>query len=189
MSVHYLHPRVFKINVGFMLNAGAGNTRDSEFEFPAVRVSEDLALNYLTGPLRLSRTKEGILVCRRTCTPVWIPNASAASIRVSGHRIRSRRLFATNPAVSAAFYLGDDGILDLAPLLREESSSTPTSASCVRPTARPVSGMRKEPQPRSVRLRPAADRSAVRCAQRPASTRDNATDRGHWVPRWTLLGV
>jgi uncharacterized protein len=120
MSVHYLHPRVFKINVGFMLNAGPGNTHDSEFEFPAVRVSEDLALNYLTGPLRLSRTKEGVLVqahlhagldteCQRCLDPVS-----------QDIEFEVEELFATNPEVSAAFYLGDDGILDLAPLLREE---------------------------------------------------------------------
>ena len=54
MSVHYLHPRVLKINAGFMLNAGPGNSNDSTFEFPAVRVSDDLALNYLTGPDRKS---------------------------------------------------------------------------------------------------------------------------------------
>jgi uncharacterized protein len=119
-AVHYLHPRVFKLNVGFMLNAGPATTRDSVFEFPAVRVSDDLALNYLTGPLRLSRTKEGVLVqadlragldteCQRCLDPVSqdIP-------------FKVEELFATNPAVAAAFYLSDDGILDLAPLLREE---------------------------------------------------------------------
>ena len=120
MSVHYLHPRVLKINAGFMLNAGPGNSHDSVFEFPALRVSDDLTLNYLTGPLRLSRTKEGVLVqaslhaglnneCIRCLDPVEqdIP-------------FEVEELFATNPEVSAAFYLGDDAILDLAPLLREE---------------------------------------------------------------------
>lgn len=120
MSVHYLHPRVLKINAGFMLNAGPGNSNDSTFEFPAVRVSDDLALNYLTGPLRLSRTKEGILVqatlhagmnleCIRCLDPVEQDIA-----------FEVEELYATNPDVSAAFYIGDDGILDLAPLLREE---------------------------------------------------------------------
>jgi uncharacterized protein len=120
MSIHYLHPRVFKINAGFMLNAGPGNTHDSTFEFPAVRVGEDLALNYLTGPLRLSRTKEGILVqaelhaglnseCQRCLDPV------SRDIQ-----FEVEELYATNPEVAAAFYIGDDGILDLAPLLREE---------------------------------------------------------------------
>lgn len=120
MSVHYLHPRVLKINAGFMLNAGPGNTHDSTFEFPALRVSEDLPLNYLTGPLRLSRTKEGILVqaelhaglnseCIRCLDPVEqdIP-------------FEVEELFASKPEISAAFYIGDDGILDLGPLLREE---------------------------------------------------------------------
>lgn len=103
-----------------MLNAGPGNSNDSTFEFPAVRVSDDLALNYLTGPLRLSRTKEGILVqatlhagmnleCIRCLDPVEQDIA-----------FEIEELYATNPAVSAAFYIGDDGILDLAPLLREE---------------------------------------------------------------------
>lgn len=120
MAVHYLHPRVLKINAGFMLNAGPGNSHDSTFDLPAVRVSDDLALNYLTGPLRMSRTKEGILVqatlhagmnneCIRCLDPVE-----------QDIECEIEELFATNPSVNAAFHLGEDGILDLAPLLREE---------------------------------------------------------------------
>ncbi|NOG50365.1 MAG: DUF177 domain-containing protein [Chloroflexi bacterium] len=120
MSVHFLHPRVFKINVGFMLNAGPGTTHDSTFDFPEVRVSDDLALNYLRGPVRMSRTKEGSRAGRET-TPGWMSSACAVSIRYSlTCSSRSRRLFATNPQVAAAFYLAEDAVLDLAPLLREE---------------------------------------------------------------------
>ena len=120
MSVHYLHPRVLKINAGFMLNAGPGNSNDSTFDFPALRISDDLTLNYLTGPFRMSRTKEGVLVqatlhaglnteCIRCLDPVQEDIV-----------FEIEELFATNPSVTTAFYLSDDGILDLAPLLREE---------------------------------------------------------------------
>lgn len=120
MSVHYIHPRVFKINVGFLIAAPSGTIKDSTFDFPEVRISDDVALNFLRGNMRLSQTKEGILVqaqltagtnaeCRRCLDPV----AQESEVVIE-------ELFATKAETPAAFHIGDDGILDLAPLLREE---------------------------------------------------------------------
>ena len=120
MSIHYLHPRVFKINVGFMLTAPVGTSQDSTFDFPEVRISDDVTLNYLRGPLRISRTKEGILVqstlhagveveCYRCLDPVAIDSL-----------IEVEELFATNDELEAEFRIHDDAIMDMAPLLRAE---------------------------------------------------------------------
>lgn len=112
--------RVLKLNVGFLLGVGAGNSHVTEFDVPAVRVSDDVDLAYIRGPLRLSRTKEGVLVqgelhlgvegeCYRCLTPV--------------HRdvvVNVEELYYTQPN-RGGFSLDDDGILDLAPLLREEA--------------------------------------------------------------------
>lgn len=120
MSVHFLHPRVFKINVGFMLNAGPGTTHDSTFDFPEVRVSDDLALNYLRGPVRLSRTKEGILVQAEVHAGLDVECMRCLDPVQRDMQFEIEELFATNPQVAAAFYLAEDAVLDLAPLLREE---------------------------------------------------------------------
>ena len=61
-TTHYVSNRVLKLNVGFLLSAGPGHSHDTEFHAPAVRVSDDVAVEYIRGPLRLFRTKEGLLV-------------------------------------------------------------------------------------------------------------------------------
>ena len=117
----YVSNRVLKLNVGFLLSSGPGHNHDTAFDTPAVRVSDDLTLNYIRGALRLSRTKEGILVqgqlyvgvedeCYRCLEPV--------SREV---RIDLEELYAYPIPQGAEFSLSDDGILDLSPLLRAEA--------------------------------------------------------------------
>jgi uncharacterized protein len=116
----YISNRVLKINVGFLLSSGAGHHHDSVFDLPAVRVAEDLTLDYIRGPLRLSRTTEGILVqgklevgaedeCYRCLDPV--------TLNVT---VEIEELFAYPPSAAAEFSLHEDAILDLNPLLRAE---------------------------------------------------------------------
>ena len=54
--------RVLKINVGFLITGGPGASSDSGLDLPPVRVAEDLDVYYVRGPIRLSRTHEGVLV-------------------------------------------------------------------------------------------------------------------------------
>ncbi len=117
----FLPTRVLKFNVGFLLNSGAGNSQDSDLDIPTVRVADDLMLDYVQGPLRLSRTKEGILVqatlhiglsdeCYRCLEPV-----------TRDVELEIEELYSYNTYPTAEFSIGDDGILDLAPLLRAET--------------------------------------------------------------------
>ena len=64
MDTHkgYISNRVLKIQVGFLLSDTAGKSRDTEFDVPTLRVSDDLTLDFLRGKLHLSRTSRGILV-------------------------------------------------------------------------------------------------------------------------------
>ncbi len=116
----YVHSRVLKINAGFLLGSGLGTTNDSRFDFPAIMVADDLYLEYLRGPLRLSRTTEGILVqaqleagltgeCYRCLDPVTKPVT-----------VQIEELFTFDPMRTSEFRVLEDGILDLAPLLRAE---------------------------------------------------------------------
>lgn len=115
----YVTNRVLKINVGFLLNTGPGHSHNSQIDVPRVRVSDDLTLQYVRGPLRLSRTKEGILVqaelkagiddeCYRCLTPVE-----------REVRVQMEELYAYH-SYNAEFRIDDDAILDLGPLLRAE---------------------------------------------------------------------
>ncbi len=116
----YMNPRVLKLNVGFLLAAGPGHSRDSHIDLPPTRVADDLYIEYLRGPLRLSRTKEGILLqaqlevglkaeCNRCLIDVNQPIA-----------LDIEELYTTLPLLDVEFSIQDDGILDLATLLRAE---------------------------------------------------------------------
>lgn len=116
----YISNRVLKINVGFLLSAGPGNSHDSVFDIPAVRVADDLTLDYIRGPIRLSRTAEGILVqaqfevgIQDDCIRCLDPVTTAVTIDIE-------ELFAYPSPKAAEFSLQDDGILDLSPLIRAE---------------------------------------------------------------------
>ncbi len=117
----YLSNRVLKINVGFLIADGPGNSQDSEMHIPdPVRVADDLIVHYIDGHMRLSRMKEGILVqgqlhlgadneCSRCLTPLQQDVA-----------VRLEELYAHPPRSDAEFSIGADHILDLSPLLRAE---------------------------------------------------------------------
>ena len=120
-SSNYVSNRVLKLNVGFLLSDGPGHNHVSTFDVPKVRVADDLDLEFLRGPIRLSRTKEGILVqgdleigleteCYRCVDPV--KNAFTITIE---------ELYSYPASSSSEFSIGDDAVLDLAPLLRDEA--------------------------------------------------------------------
>ncbi len=117
----YVSNRVLKMNVGFLLTAGSGHTHNTVFDVPQVRVAEDVDLAYVRGPLRLSRTKEGILVqgelhvgiedeCYRCLSPV-----------LRDMTIDVEELYAYPSSRASEFSIDDDAILDIAPLVRAET--------------------------------------------------------------------
>lgn len=119
-STSYISSRILKLNVGFLLSGGPGHSNDSTIDFPTVRVSDDLTLNYVRGPLRLSRTKEGILVQAQLETAV--PGECIRCLDAIEHVISLdvEELYTYQSPISTEFRIGDDCILDLAPLLRAE---------------------------------------------------------------------
>jgi len=116
----YVSSRVLKINVGFLLSTGPAHNHDSVFDVPRVQVAHDLIVEYIRGPIRLSRASEGILVqatlevgseaeCYRCLEPV-----------TTNVTIHIEELYAYGTPKAAEFNIGEDAILDLAPLIRAE---------------------------------------------------------------------
>ena len=118
---HYVNSRVLKLNVGFLLTSGPGNSHDTAFDIPAIRVADDLLLNAVRGPVRLSRTKEGILVQGRL--EIALDGECYRCLDPVTHyvTITLEELFAYQHPTAAEFHLDDTGILDLGPLLRAEA--------------------------------------------------------------------
>lgn len=117
----YLPSRVLKLNVGFLLSGNSvQQSSDSRLDLPAVRLSDDLTVNALSGDLRLSRTKEGILVQARLqatvdaeCDRCLDPVDHVVSLDVE-------ELYALDPTIETEFFIDEDAQLDLGPLLRAE---------------------------------------------------------------------
>jgi uncharacterized protein len=129
----YISNRVLKLNIGFLLGAGPGHIHDTAFDTPAIRVSDDVDLAYVRGPLRLSRTKEGVLVqghlhigiedeCYRCTDPV-----------LRDLEIDLEELYNYPVPKDSEFSLSDDGILDLAPLIRAEALIEDSRGALCRP--------------------------------------------------------
>ena len=116
----FIGSRVLKLNVGFLLGAGPGHIHDTAFDVPAIRVAEDVDLAYVRGPLRLSRTKEGILVQGRLRVGVQDECYRCLDPVLRDVEIDLEELFAYPTPKDSEFSLSDDGILDLAPLIRAE---------------------------------------------------------------------
>ena len=51
-----------RINVGFLLNAPLGYSRDIHFDYPQIQFDDDLQLTNFNATIRVSRTPQGILV-------------------------------------------------------------------------------------------------------------------------------
>lgn len=118
----HLSHGVLRINVGFLLSDGPGRAHNSQLNIPSpIQVADDLVLLYLNGPLRLSRTKEGILVQAQWQTAV--KNECSRCLRPITQEITItlEELYAMQGgAYKSEFIVHADGNLDLAPLLRAE---------------------------------------------------------------------
>lgn len=128
----YINNRILKIQVGFLLSEGAGQSRDFEFDIPqTLRVSDDLTLDYLRSTLHLSRTSRGILVQGEVETRFAGQCARCLDDTQVSLVVPIEELFVFPPEPSAEFTVSDDGILDIAPLLREEIvTNTPIGILC-----------------------------------------------------------
>ena len=116
----YVSNRVLKLNVGFLLADGPGHSHETAFDVPHVRMSSDVDLAFVRGPVRLSRTKEGILVQGQLDIGVEDDCLRCLEAVSTAVPITLEELYSYPPSRGAEFSIGDDAILDLAPLIRAE---------------------------------------------------------------------
>ncbi len=112
-----------RFNFGYLLDGDLGERRDIELDYPTIEVSDDVTLTPLKGKFRATRTSKGIYLkgnlksvieteCTRCLETVLLPIT-----------FELNDLFYHPPSTAPAgeFSINDDGILDLAPLIRELS--------------------------------------------------------------------
>ncbi|MBK8020176.1 MAG: DUF177 domain-containing protein [Chloroflexi bacterium] len=117
----YVGNRVLKLNVGFLLADGPGHTHETSFDVPAIRVADDVDLAYLRGPLRLSRTKEGILVQGLLHVGIEEECYRCLDAVLVDHTVGIEELFQYPSPVDAEYGIDEDAVLDLGPLIRSEA--------------------------------------------------------------------
>lgn len=128
---HYVHPRVLKINVGFLLAQAAGYQRETELDLPRVRIAEDVELEYLRGVLRLSRNSRGIWVQGELHTQLTVECARCLTPFNYPVKLVLEELYSAPASTDTAYSVDDAGNLDLTPLLREEAIlAVPIGALC-----------------------------------------------------------
>jgi len=112
-----------RFNFGFLIEADVGTSRTIELDYPSMLLEGDLTLTPLTGEFQATHNSKGIYIsgrlnsvteteCARCLAPIELP----VSINLND-------LFYYPPSSTpeGEFFVGEDGILDLAPLVRQLS--------------------------------------------------------------------
>ncbi|MFN7210762.1 MAG: YceD family protein [Aggregatilineales bacterium] len=127
----YVPARVLKFQLGFLLEGTRGQISETEIDIPRLRVAEDVTVDFLRGALRFSRTSRGILVQGLLHSQVVVECSRCLTETPALLTIQLEELYLLQPNTYAEFTIGEDGVLDLAPLLRQEIIlETPTTPLC-----------------------------------------------------------
>jgi uncharacterized protein len=113
--------RALQINVGFLLNAPLGYSRDIHFEYPKFQLEEELITDQFVGLARVSRTPQGIVV---QCEFVgWMEIECSRCLAQLRHQLKTEfsDLYAFNnrQTTESDLILPDDANINLEPLVRE----------------------------------------------------------------------
>lgn len=115
--------RILKLNVGFLLKESAGYSREITFNHQGELKAEEVSITRLHGSLRLTRTPQGILIqdalhaqtptkCTRCLKPFEMPFTIEFS---------DLFVFPKGPDPLDPYYVDDNGIINLVPIIREET--------------------------------------------------------------------
>lgn len=118
----YVSAKVLRMNVGFILAETLGFSRETEFNVPSLlKVSDDLMLGHFYATLRMSKTSDGLLIQGTVQTSVFDECSRCTDDVSIPIEFEIEELFATSENLETQYRVDETGILDLAPLVREES--------------------------------------------------------------------
>jgi uncharacterized protein len=112
-----------RFNFGFLLEASVGTMRTIEIDYPSIQVEDDVVLTPLTGNFDAIRNSKGIYLTGRLQSSMAVECARCLEPAVVPLSIKLDDLFYFPPtdAPLGEYSVGDDGFLDLAPLVRQLS--------------------------------------------------------------------
>ena len=111
-----------RLNVGLLINQPIGSSRDFNFDYPKMRLGDDLTLREFTGTARLSRTPQGLLLHQAD----FSGHADLECVRCLNSFDQSLKwtltelyAFDKRSVTDSGLILPEGGHIDLEPLLRE----------------------------------------------------------------------
>lgn len=115
-------PSRLRFNVGFLLEADLGTSRTTELDYPDVH-AEDVVLKPLKGAITITRTSEGVYAFGKLQS--HLPANCMRCLEEADQPIRFRLddMFYYPPHIApeGERVVGENGFIDLAPLVRELS--------------------------------------------------------------------
>jgi len=110
-----------RLNVGFLLNAPVGESRDFPFDIPYIHIDPDLDLNELQGTARITRTAQGLLV--QVKLQATLPAECVRCLTGFSQQLNTDftelYAFSRNSVTESELVLPDDAQIDLTVLVRE----------------------------------------------------------------------
>lgn len=113
-------PSRLRFNFGFFLEATLGTSRTIELSYPTIQV-EDLTLSPLVGSFTATRTSEGVYLSgtlNSTQISECVRCLEEATISIA-MKLDDLFYYPAHTAPEGEYAIGDDGFIDLAPLVRE----------------------------------------------------------------------
>ncbi len=112
-----------RFNFGFLLEADFGTIRRIELDYPSIKLSDDLTLSPLKGVITATRTTEGIYIQGELESAAALECVRCLTETIVSLDFTLDELFYYPPqsAPPGENHVGEDGMIDLAPLVRELS--------------------------------------------------------------------
>ncbi len=112
-----------RFNFGFLLEADFGTIRRIELDYPSIKLSDDLTLSPLKGVITATRTTEGLYIQGELESAAALECVRCLTETIVSLDFTLDELFYYPPqsAPPGENHVGEDGMIDLAPLVRELS--------------------------------------------------------------------
>ena len=112
-----------RFNFGFLLEANPGTSRTVELDYPSILLEDEVVLEPLSGAFQAYRNSKGIYVTGKLDSSVEGECARCLAPARMPIEIEMDELFYHPPqtAPQGEFAVGEDGFIDLAPLVRQMS--------------------------------------------------------------------